>query len=874
MVKTMGCPICKKTDFYTTIIPPYKTCLGCNLSYQDPLPPKIFEGPEENQGKGPGSGHLMSNEEKSINEKLTESLYNSFHPDSVLDIGCKYPYFLSKFQKNVRILGIDAINEITKYGKELNVPVLQADFESLDISAYEKKFDLITLIHTFEHFYKPVETLKKIIKCLSDHGVLYLRIPNISVKGIERDFSEHHKKIHPYIYSTEAIYTIAEKSGLEVFKYDHYEGIGQSDFYLRVFKERPNLSVCMIVKNEEKNIIDCLESIKDIADELIIVDTGSTDKTKEIVSKYTSKIYDFKWIDDFSAARNYSLSKATGKYIAWFDADDILENPEDIKDLFKKDFDAFNFNIKYGHDIFCHVRLFKNFRNVTFSGMVHEYPIIDGLSLKSETNINVIHKTEKYCLEDRRQRNLRILEKELKVDPDNSRALFYKANALKELNRYEEAIETYRNYIRGSTWIDEKWMAQKCIGQIYIWKKCYKIAIEEFRKAINIDNRWAESFYYIGECYFYLKEYNECIEWMNRALNKPVPNSSLWKEKHIYGDTPYRYISACYIELNDFDKALEYCEKAVEKNPDDLWLKNRKEYIESKIRGAPKIIECYRQGALGDCLMTTSALQGLKQKYPGCFIRYVTHEHSRQILEGNKYIDELTTKPGNDASLKIYFSYPNKNSPIKDEGYPQKPLSRHLIQIFNECAGVKGNYPMEYTLTDKDEKIGVTLRHDYKKYATLHVKSGWSEYKDWYLDRWEIVVEELFRRGYIVLQIGHNSDPLVCNAVDFRDKTIKEAIIAIKYANFHLGIDSFSNHASAAVKTPAVILFGSTSPIGSGYKQNINLYKSLECQPCYREYEWSKEINELCPYNKKCMDLISVEEVLSSISEISPHFLC
>ena len=67
MVKTMGCPICKKTDFYTTIIPPYKTCLGCNLSYQDPLPPKIFEGPEENQGKGPGSGHLMSNEEKSIN---------------------------------------------------------------------------------------------------------------------------------------------------------------------------------------------------------------------------------------------------------------------------------------------------------------------------------------------------------------------------------------------------------------------------------------------------------------------------------------------------------------------------------------------------------------------------------------------------------------------------------------------------------------------------------------------------------------------------------------------------------------------------------------------------------------------------------------
>jgi Glycosyl transferase family 2. len=75
------------------------------------------------------------------------------------------------------------------------------------------------------------------------------------------------------------------------------------------------ISLCMIVKNEELTLDRCLTSIKDAVDEIIIVDTGSTDLTKNIGKKYTDKIFDFKWIDDFSAARNFSFSKATMDYI-------------------------------------------------------------------------------------------------------------------------------------------------------------------------------------------------------------------------------------------------------------------------------------------------------------------------------------------------------------------------------------------------------------------------------------------------------------------------------------------------------------------------------------------------------------------------------
>ena len=94
------------------------------------------------------------------------------------------------------------------------------------------------------------------------------------------------------------------------------------------------ISLCMIVKDEEKVLDTCLNSIHDLVDEIIIVDTGSTDKTKEIAQKYTDKIYDFKWVDDFAKARNYSFSKATKDYIMWLDADDYL--PEEEKPKFKK----------------------------------------------------------------------------------------------------------------------------------------------------------------------------------------------------------------------------------------------------------------------------------------------------------------------------------------------------------------------------------------------------------------------------------------------------------------------------------------------------------------------------------------------------------
>lgn len=85
------------------------------------------------------------------------------------------------------------------------------------------------------------------------------------------------------------------------------------------------ISLCMIVKNEEAVLERCLSSVADLMDEIVIVDTGSTDRTKEIAAKYTDKLYDFPWTDDFSAARNFSFSKAAMEYIYAADADEVLD---------------------------------------------------------------------------------------------------------------------------------------------------------------------------------------------------------------------------------------------------------------------------------------------------------------------------------------------------------------------------------------------------------------------------------------------------------------------------------------------------------------------------------------------------------------------
>ena len=145
------------------------------------------------------------------------------------------------------------------------------------------------------------------------------------------------------------------------------------------------ISLCMIVKNEGKILERCLDSVADLVDEIVIADTGSTDATKEIARRYTEKVYDFPWTDDFSAARNFVFSRATQEYIYSADADEVLspENRErfrllketllpEVEIVQMKYANQLQFNTVYNYDEEYRPKLFKRKRDFVWEAPIHE----------------------------------------------------------------------------------------------------------------------------------------------------------------------------------------------------------------------------------------------------------------------------------------------------------------------------------------------------------------------------------------------------------------------------------------------------------------------------------------------------------------------
>ena len=210
------------------------------------------------------------------------------------------------------------------------------------------------------------------------------------------------------------------------------------------------IQAVLIVKDEEKILEKCLESIKDFDLPPVVVDTGSTDNTIEIAKKYTDKIYHFKWVNDFSKARNYAKEKCTGDWILSIDADHQLLTPiSEVKKVIEKTKSRV-LNIKSIMGQSWHYRpvLFKNDPDIFWVGKVHE-----NLNLKAEEDTNI----ERNCdysenhLKDP-ERNLRILLTMEKTP----RTLFYLGKEYLDLKQYDQAVQSFDEYLKVSTWLDEK----------------------------------------------------------------------------------------------------------------------------------------------------------------------------------------------------------------------------------------------------------------------------------------------------------------------------------------------------------------------------------------------------------------------------------
>ena len=281
------------------------------------------------------------------------------------------------------------------------------------------------------------------------------------------------------------------------------------------------LSACMIVKNEEHFLPEALTSLQGLADELIIVDTGSTDTTKTIAKTFTPHVYDYPWKDDFSAARNYSLTKATHDWILVLDADKAIahEDHEAIRALtHHTDFVACSLvQVNYTNDttllgytpiknrttytknftgsITCNIiRLFQNHKNIRFAGAVHESvdatATAQGRILK--TNIPLHH--YQFLKGTTTQKQLKYLE------------------------IYERNITTYPNQAR----------AHRDLGILYYnYKHDYPKAATHFEQSLALNPHNIKTYVGLTLCLLKLNRHEQAQHALTQALHRFPQDATL-----------------------------------------------------------------------------------------------------------------------------------------------------------------------------------------------------------------------------------------------------------------------------------------------------------------------------------------------------------
>lgn len=353
----------------------------------------------------------------------------------------------------------------------------------------------------------------------------------------------------------------------------------------------PTISLCMIVKNEADIIERCLKSVHHLVDEIVIVDTGSTDDTKSICRRYTDRLFDFEWIDDFSAARNYAFEQATGDFIFWLDADDVLSVEDqqkfaELKETLTPDVSAVSMEYQLwftpdgepSHSL-RRYRLVNRERSFRWVGTVHEYLEVSGNLVHSD--VAVQHRPTSRDPE----RNIRIYEKMLARGAEFSpRDLYYYANELKDHQRYEEAIEYYEKFLATNKgWIED------VIGACNKLSECYKQTGDEERelqsalRTLQYDAPRAEACCRIGEVFFRREDYRTAVFWYGTAVASGTvkPDRIAMFENKAYSTwIPHLQLCVAYYRLGSHFLSYLHNEMAGKHLPNDERIERNRAFLQ------------------------------------------------------------------------------------------------------------------------------------------------------------------------------------------------------------------------------------------------------------------------------------------------------
>lgn len=353
------------------------------------------------------------------------------------------------------------------------------------------------------------------------------------------------------------------------------------------------ISLCMIVKNEEETLRRCLDTAKDIVDEINIVDTGSSDNTKEIAREYTDRVFDFEWIDDFAAARNESFKHATKDYILYLDADDVILEEDRVKLLKLKEtldpsVDSVSMYYDAGTDEYGNVtlryrrnRLVKRENNYIWRGDCHQYLDVHGKIINSD--VAVTHKKIRHAV----GRTVSIYEKKItRGDIFTPRDYFYYGNELRENGHYEKAIENYsKNISMKEGWIEDKIFA--CIFQAdcHRYLGDMKKELSSLFLSFQFSSPRAEACSRIGYCFQRQRDYKTSAFWYELATQQ-VPDPERWSFTYLayYNWYPHLQLCVCYYNMREFQIAYDHNEQARKYRPEDERVLHNRSLLEGILK--------------------------------------------------------------------------------------------------------------------------------------------------------------------------------------------------------------------------------------------------------------------------------------------------
>lgn len=350
------------------------------------------------------------------------------------------------------------------------------------------------------------------------------------------------------------------------------------------------ISLCMIVRDEESVLGRLLEQMKGVVDEIIIVDTGSVDKTEEIARQYTSSVFHYQWHDDFAAARNFACQNAAMDYWMWLDADDAV-TPEnqarllELKRTLEPDTDVVMMRYATGFDekgkanfSYYRERLIRNGKGFRWEGRVHEAVTPAGKVVYSDVVIE-----HRKVFQGDPDRNLRIYEDMLCAGEEFSpRSLFYYGRELLYHQRYEEAAAVLEKFLETEEgWkenkIDACLQAARCYEKMGNAEKRMGLLLESFR----YDIPRAEVCCDMGRLFMEKRDFEKAAYWYGQALAVPDRyGEGGFEQKEFHGFIPLIQLCVCCDRMGDINGAWQYHLRSAVLKPEDESVRKNQRYFE------------------------------------------------------------------------------------------------------------------------------------------------------------------------------------------------------------------------------------------------------------------------------------------------------